>query len=111
MIRLSLTLVTYLSGWKRLLLTEAPRQVINIVTLIALAPKWVQMKEGTLTLHNAALGKSILQQIMTVTMAFSVAIFIISFGLVCVTALMYVPLLCHIQGNLKEYCCHKVDKR
>lgn len=22
-----------------------------------------------------------------------------------------VPLLCYIQGNLKEYCCHKVDKR
>jgi len=24
---------------------------------------------------------------------------------------MYVPLLCYIQGNLKEYCCHKIDKR
>ncbi|GAA5889812.1 hypothetical protein JCM5296_002349 [Sporobolomyces johnsonii] len=24
---------------------------------------------------------------------------------------MYVPLLCYIQGNLKVYCCHKVDKR
>jgi hypothetical protein len=25
-------------------------------------------------------------------------------------ALLYVPLLCYIQGNLKEYVCHKVDK-
>jgi len=24
---------------------------------------------------------------------------------------LYIPLLCHIKGNLKEYCCHKVDKR
>jgi len=26
-------------------------------------------------------------------------------------AICYIPLLFHIQGNLKEYCCHKVDKR
>ena len=25
--------------------------------------------------------------------------------------IIYIPLLSVIQGNLKEYCCHKIDKR
>jgi len=31
--------------------------------------------------------------------------------LLLIAAICYVPLLMHIRGNLKEYCCHKVDKR
>lgn len=98
-------------GWKRLLLAEAPRQVINVVTLKALIPKWLQLRNGTLQVNNTALGKTLIQQIMTGTMAFSVVMFAISFIMVCVATVMYIPLLCHMQGNLKEYCCHKVDKR
>ncbi|ORX58143.1 hypothetical protein DM01DRAFT_1283916, partial [Hesseltinella vesiculosa] len=100
-----------LKGWKRLLLAEAPRQVINIVTLMVLIPKWIHQRNGSVTLDYSALGKTRIQQIMTGTMAFSVVVFAISFFLVCVASIMYIPLLCHIQGNLKEYCCHKVDKR
>ncbi|SAM02614.1 hypothetical protein [Absidia glauca] len=100
-----------LKGWKRLLLAEAPRQVINVVTLKALIPKWLQLRNGTLQVNNTALGKTLIQQIMTGTMAFSVVMFAISFIMVCVATVMYIPLLCHMQGNLKEYCCHKVDKR
>ncbi|KAI7854586.1 hypothetical protein BDC45DRAFT_556908 [Circinella umbellata] len=101
-----------LKGWKRLFLTESPRQVINLVTLVAMVPRWIQIeKGGTVSLDNEALGKDVVQKIMTGTMAFSVIIFAISFMLVCVAFIMYIPLFCHIQGNLKEYCCHKVDKR
>jgi hypothetical protein len=25
--------------------------------------------------------------------------------------ILYIPVFCQIQGNLKEYCCHKIDKR
>ncbi len=28
-----------------------------------------------------------------------------------IASVAYIPLLCYIKGNLKEYCCHKVDKR
>ena len=100
-----------LKGWKRLLLAEAPRQIINIVTLVAMVPHWIQIERGAVKLDNQALGKDIAQQIMTGTMAFSIVVFSISFLLVCIAAILYIPLLCHIQGNLKEYCCHKVDKR
>ncbi|KAG2232153.1 hypothetical protein INT48_006027, partial [Thamnidium elegans] len=100
-----------LKGWKRLLLAEAPRQVINIVTLQALVPQWLKIRNGQVTFNNDALGADLMQQILTGTMAFSVVVFAISFSLVCIAAVLYIPLFCHIRGNLKEYCCHKVDKR
>ncbi|CEP19849.1 hypothetical protein [Parasitella parasitica] len=99
-----------LKGWKKLLLAEAPRQVINVVTLKTIIPKWIQINDG-LIISNDGLGKNTVQRIMTGTMIFSTAIFAISFFLLCAAAVIYIPVLCHIQGNLKEYCCHKVDKR
>ncbi|CAO3638729.1 unnamed protein product [Mucor hiemalis] len=100
-----------LKGWKRLLLAEAPRQVINIVTLEALVPEWLRIRNGSVSFNNEALGDSLVQKVLTGTMAFSVLVFSISFILVCVAVVLYIPLFCHIRGNLKEYCCHKVDKR
>ncbi|KAI8048348.1 uncharacterized protein B0P05DRAFT_564563 [Gilbertella persicaria] len=100
-----------LKGWKRLLLAEAPRQVINVVTLEALIPEWLKIRNGQVSFDNGVLGETVIQQILTITMAFSVVVFAISFVLVCAAAVLYIPLLCHIRGNLKEYCCHKVDKR
>jgi len=45
-------------------------------------------------------------------MLLTVAIWALSFIRLVVAGLLYWPLLvCHIRGNLKEYCCHKVDKR
>ncbi|CAO3611551.1 unnamed protein product [Cunninghamella blakesleeana] len=103
-----------LKGWKRLLLAEAPRQVINVVTLKVLIPQWIQLRQEDglqLSLDNSALGKTLVQKIMTGTMAFSFVIFAFSFIAVVIATFLYIPLLCYIQGNLKEYCCHKVDKR
>ncbi|KAI7897966.1 uncharacterized protein BX663DRAFT_526612 [Cokeromyces recurvatus] len=99
-----------LKSWKKILLAEAPRQVINVVTLKTIIPKWIHISNGVL-INNDGLGKNTIQRIMTGTMVFSTAIFAISFILLCAAAIIYIPVLCHIQGNLKEYCCHKVDKR
>jgi hypothetical protein len=44
------------------------------------------------------------------SMIATVLIFAGSLILLIVAAVLYVPLLCYIQGNLKEYVCHKVDK-
>jgi hypothetical protein len=100
-----------LKGWKRLLIAEAPRQIINVVTLEVLAPEWLKIHNGQVSFDNNALGETWMQQILTGTMAFSVLVFAINFILVCVATVLYIPLFCHIRGNLKEYCCHKVDKR
>ncbi|KAI8575092.1 hypothetical protein K450DRAFT_263315 [Umbelopsis ramanniana AG] len=101
-----------LKGWKRLLLAEAPRQVINAVTLYALLKQWID-NNHSLQLQSLldSMSKDVIAKMMTYTMAFSFVIFVISFFMICVAAILYIPLLCHIQGNLKEYCCHKVDKR
>jgi hypothetical protein len=44
-------------------------------------------------------------------MAFTVTIWFISFANLIVAFFIYIPLLCRIRGNLKEYACHKIDKR
>lgn len=44
-------------------------------------------------------------------MTFTVTIWFISFANLIVAFFVYMPLLFKIRGNLKEYCCHKIDKR
>lgn len=51
------------------------------------------------------------QATILITMIFTVVVWAGSAVLLLIAAIMYIPLLCHIQGNLKEYCCHKIDKR
>lgn len=51
------------------------------------------------------------QQLALMLMSFTCALWIISVTMGLVACICYVPLLCHIRGNLKEYCCHKIDKR
>ncbi|KPV72941.1 uncharacterized protein RHOBADRAFT_38620, partial [Rhodotorula graminis WP1] len=95
-----------LVGWKRLLLADAPRQVINAITLWSFgkSQKWT-------TDFGVYFSGSLVKQLALATMLFTVAIFIISAVQLLVAAAIYPALLCYIQGNLKEYCCHKVDKR
>ncbi|PLW12749.1 hypothetical protein PCANC_17701 [Puccinia coronata f. sp. avenae] len=93
-------------GWKRLLLADAPRQVINGLTLYSFA-KSVGFSTDISKWYDGSFAKAS----VLVSMAFTVTIWIGSFVLLMAAAFLYVPLLCYIQGNLKEYCCHKVDKR
>ncbi|GAA5822155.1 hypothetical protein JCM5353_006251 [Sporobolomyces roseus] len=93
-------------GWKRLLLADAPRQVINAITLYSFGKS-----ENFTTDLSVYFSGSILKDGVIVTMVFTTVMWIGSALLLLIAAFMYVPLLCYIQGNLKEYCCHKVDKR
>ncbi|EHS63835.1 uncharacterized protein PGTG_21874 [Puccinia graminis f. sp. tritici CRL 75-36-700-3] len=93
-------------GWKRLLLADAPRQVINGITLYSFA-RSVNFTTDISKWYEGSFAKAS----VLLSMAFTVTIWVGSFLLLVAAALLYVPLLCYIQGNLKEYCCHKVDKR
>ncbi|WAQ83556.1 hypothetical protein PtA15_4A4 [Puccinia triticina] len=93
-------------GWKRLLLADAPRQVINGITLYSFA-RSVNFTTDISKWYDGSFAKAS----VLLSMAFTVTIWVGSFVLLMAAALLYVPLLCYIQGNLKEYCCHKVDKR
>ncbi|KAF5388354.1 hypothetical protein D9615_000324 [Tricholomella constricta] len=99
-------------SWKQVLLADAPRQTINALTLYAIylvkrdnAGKWYEIGKWF------AKNKSMSTSILTVTTFLTVLVFAGSLLLLIAAGICYVPLLCRIQGNLKEYCCHKVDKR
>lgn len=44
-------------------------------------------------------------------MIFTLTLWVISLLYMIGAVILYIPLVIHIQGNLKEYCCHKIDKR
>ncbi|KAG9284471.1 hypothetical protein G9A89_014075 [Geosiphon pyriformis] len=92
-------------GWKRLMFAEAPRQAINAFTLYSI----LQSKKFSLNYNSY--GDNLVQRVAMFLMAFTLGIFVISASLLAFAFLLYLPLLCHIRGNLKEYCCHKIDKR
>jgi len=96
-------------SWKRVLLADGPRQTINALTLYAV---WLaKHKEAQWDITKYFTGNTISTSLLTVTTLFTVIVFLGSLGLLIVAGICYIPLLCYIRGNLKEYCCHKVDKR
>lgn len=94
-------------GWKRLLLADGPRQSINALILYSF---W-QVNNQSWDPEDYLNSEDLLTSILFLTMMFTVLVFAGSVLLLLIAAVCYVPLLCYIQGNLKEYCCHKVDKR
>lgn len=89
-----------------MLLADGPRQVINALTLYSFGKAYNFTTDFSAYIEGSYITAGIL-----ITMIFTVVIWAGSFILLLIAAGMYVPLLCYIQGNLKEYCCHKVDKR
>ena len=102
--------LTSLAGWKRLLLADAPRQAINALTLYAVylvkkdnPGSWYDVRKYFKDNSNSTSA-------LMISSFFTVAVCVGSLLLLIIAAICYVPLLIHIRGNLKEYCCHKVDK-
>lgn len=89
--------------WKRVLVADGPRQVINALTLYSFgaSQKW------STNLQDYTEG-SIITTGLLATMIFTVVIWCGSMILLITASLLYFPWLCYIQGNLKVYCCHLV---
>ena len=101
----------YVAGWKRLLLADAPRQVINSLTLYSFGKAFNFTTDLSKYYNDEDGNFSFVRAGVLCTMIFTVVMWAGSAILLTIAAVMYVPLLCYIQGNLKEYCCHKIDKR
>ncbi|KAK7695488.1 hypothetical protein QCA50_000124 [Cerrena zonata] len=97
-------------SWKRLLLADGPRQTINALTLYGFYLSKQNSGEWW-DLSKYFNSDDLVASALTVSTAFTVLIFAGSLLLLVAAGVCYIPLLCHIRGNLKEYCCHKVDKR
>ena len=89
-----------MTGWKRLLFADGPRQVINALTLYSL----YLSKEDKGVWYDVSkyfAGNSLVTSGLTVSTTFTVLVFCISVIMLIVAGICYIPLLCHIQGNLK----------
>lgn len=111
-------------SWKRLILSDGPRQTINAFTVYAL---YLAKKDYPCQVNDIVNGtchplpwydvskyfsnNSISTSALLISTIFTLVVFVVSLIILIMAAICYVPLLLHIQGNLKEYCCHKVDKR
>jgi len=98
-------------SWKRVLLADGPRQTINALTLYAIYLARKDRPGAWYDVPKYFTGNNLSTSALTVTTFFTVVVFAGSLLLLIAAGIAYVPLLCYIQGNLKEYCCHKVDKR
>ncbi|KAF9959553.1 hypothetical protein BGZ72_009388 [Mortierella alpina] len=97
-------------NWKRLMLADAPRQVINACILFQTFKDHTKdLKE--LTDWNTIFNGDIYKMISVGAMIFTVVMCAMSLLMLVAAVILYIPLVYHIRGNLKEYCCHKIDKR
>ncbi|KAF9436630.1 hypothetical protein BGZ76_003427 [Entomortierella beljakovae] len=99
-------------GWKRLMFADGPRQVINGIILITVVTKNNQNRTGGIDLEFWNYENFGTMNSITISlMIFTLTLWIISVLLMIAAVFCYIPLVIHIKGNLKEYCCHKIDKR
>lgn len=62
-------------------------------------------------MNLSAYGHNTVERLTMALMAFTLLSFAFSATKLIIAFILYIPLLFHIRGNLKEYCCHKIDKR
>ncbi|KAG0339107.1 hypothetical protein BG004_006951 [Podila humilis] len=102
-------------GWKRLIFADGPRQVINgiiLITVFSENQKQTANHEKRLDLEFWNFTAfNIMTRITMGLMMFTLTLWVLSVLYMIAAVILYVPLVIHIQGNLKEYCCHKIDKR
>ncbi|CAO3638414.1 unnamed protein product [Cunninghamella blakesleeana] len=104
-----------LKSWKSLLFAQGPRQIIAGFTVAAiLETAWKKQKEAN-ALHFITnwdiYGEDWQQRVALLLMAFTCLYWIFCMLNLLLALILYIPVFCQIQGNLKEYCCHKIDKR
>ncbi|KAJ3111131.1 hypothetical protein HK100_002799 [Physocladia obscura] len=107
--------------WKRLFLAEFPRIYIYAMNMYDLLHSYIppaqKYSNPIVQFTYAIVNVGQLRQsdpigVATFTLSlFSLSIWFISFCAIVVAFFAYFPLLYMIRGNLKEYVCHKIDKR
>ncbi|KAI8878006.1 hypothetical protein K501DRAFT_337036 [Backusella circina FSU 941] len=102
-----------LKGWKKVIVAQGPRQIIAGITVYALLKSAWTAKDGTFHFSTnwSDYGNDLPQRMALVLMTFTCIVWIFSALSILMAISLYIPVFCRIQGNLKEYCCHKIDKR
>ncbi|KAI9187697.1 Potassium transporter [Blastocladiella emersonii ATCC 22665] len=102
-----------LKGWKRLLFAETPRHLINAALLSFHVWETGKDSRGNFDMDRFVANSkaTMTTQFGVFVMAFVLTMYMINLLSTILAALVYVPLLCRMRGNLKEYVCHLIDKR
>ncbi|KAI8072908.1 hypothetical protein BC940DRAFT_291911 [Gongronella butleri] len=103
-----------LKGWKRLFIAQGPRQIIAGITAYAIYKSaWTNENTNAFEITNdwTKYGKDWQQRISLFLLTFTCLYWVLNMLALLLAVLLYFPVYCQIQGNLKEYCCHKIDKR
>ncbi|KAK3831613.1 MAG: hypothetical protein JOS17DRAFT_123262 [Linnemannia elongata] len=108
--KLSFFVFFQLKGWKHLVV-QAPRAVISIMILVAfmraLDFDFDHLDEVSQILPSLNLA----YKFTFCVMVFTSLMFILSGLATLIAIILWIPLVAKVQGNLKEYVCHKMDKR
>ncbi|KAJ3321017.1 hypothetical protein HDV06_004676 [Boothiomyces sp. JEL0866] len=105
-----------LRGWMRLLFAEFPRQFLSASILYFFWDAALQSQKGNFVFAIQSLfdpkgGKNAPKILYISLQLVTVTIWTFGFITLVIAGFLYLILLCFIQGNLKEYCVHKIDKR
>ncbi|KAJ3226944.1 hypothetical protein HDU81_007003 [Chytriomyces hyalinus] len=108
-------------SWKRLFLAEFPRVYINVLNMYdvlkGLIPPDLKYENPIIQYANAiailfaSRAKNGAALATLILSTFTITMWFFSFCVIVAAFFMYFPLLYIVRGNLKEYVCHKIDKR
>ncbi|CAG8675886.1 7565_t:CDS:2 [Funneliformis mosseae] len=88
-----------LKGWRRLIIFEAPRQIVNAITLFSIANS------------NVSFGNNITERLSIALMTMTFLNFFTRASFLAVAFMLYMLLTLRINENLREYFYHKVDQK
>lgn len=106
--RLALFVFFRMKEWKWILFAEAPRKAIMLVAVYLIM---ADSQRRTELFNNSIRRDNIPATAAVFLIFFSLGVFVVTVLSVWLALVLYVPLICDIRGNLKEYICHKIDKR
>ena len=115
-------------GWKRVFIADVPRQVINAIALVAFYRS--RIDDGPFFEINKYTNGDLILGALLIAMLTTLCLCIFDVAKLACAGVLYLVLLCHIQGNLKvsfclssfgavsidfvdvvqEYCSYRVDK-
>lgn len=86
-------------GWKRILLGDLPRQIINAIALVAFYHS--RVNDGPIFDIDKYTNGDVVMGALLVAMLTTVFLCAMDLAKLACAGMLYLPLLCHIQGNLK----------
>lgn len=98
-------------GWKRFMFADTPRRILNLTLFVSSVVAFINQKDNQFKIDINIISKQSSDFIQLLTSSFILLSWIFTGIRLLLAFIVYLPLLSIIQGNLKEYVCHKIDKR